>query len=234
VTVAGLVRGADRLLKQLPDSLDMAITTRIVRVVWTLIFALVIGTVFGPVSWYAHDHLDGLPGMLGDSAAVWLAIAFLAGWWATNPSTGALAGLLALGWSVVTYYAAQRTHGDWVEGTDAVQYWQVLAAVTGPVMGALGAAARTGSPRARGFALAAVGAAGLAEAVRGMRSGAGEVSLFGWEALVAVLLPLALTRHRKALVAAVCWLPVLTVLALPVLSLLLHSQHDGYLASLMR
>jgi hypothetical protein len=228
-----LVHGADRTLEQPAETLDMATATRVVRQVWTLTFALLLGTAFGPLSWYAHDHLPGLPGLLGDSAAAWLAVAFVAGWCATGRVTGALAGLLALGCAVVTYYAAQQSYGGWVEGTDAVQYWQVLAAVTGPVMGALGAAARTGHPPARGFALAAIGAAGLSEAVHGLRTGLSDGSPFVWEAAVAILLPLALTRHRKALVAALCWLPVLTALALPALSLLLHSQHDGHLASLM-
>jgi hypothetical protein len=200
-------------------------TSRPRHPLWTMMVAVLIGAVFGPASWYAHDHLTGLPRLLGDSAAAWLAVAFVAGWTARSVWSGALAGLLALGGSVLSYYAVQRGYGVWVESDGAVQYWKFLAAVTGPVLGGLGAAARTASPPVRGFALAAIGAAGLAEALHGYRSGVGDHPLYLWEAAVAVLVPVALARHWRAALATLGWLPVLTMLALPVLTVLLHAQH---------
>jgi Family of unknown function (DUF6518) len=197
--------------------------------VWTVLFALLLGMIAGPLSWYAHDHLSGAARLVGDSAAAWLAIAFLAGRPARSAFVGGTAGFLALGAAVLTYYATQRSYGAWVEREHAVEYWQMLAALTGPVFGALGALSRDPRPLLRGLAAAAMSAACCAEAVAGS---AGAVSapmreLYAGELLVGLVLLVVLCRQWRSLLVGLCWLPVLGILGVQLVTDLLHKQHSA-------
>jgi hypothetical protein len=204
------------------------------RAAWTAVFAVLLGAAAGPLSWYAHDHLSGAARLASDSAAAWLAVAFVAGLVARSRHGGAVAGFAALSLAVLTYYATQEAYGEWAEADRAVDYWQSLAAVTGPAFGALGAAARTADPMVRGLAAAAMSAACCAEAVIGYESALtdGMRHLYAWEGLLGLLALAVLSRGWRSLGAGLCWLVVLGAVGIPVMAALLHAQHDRSLPAL--
>ena len=199
------------------------------RAAWVVTFALLLGAVAGPLSWYAHDHLSGGARLLGDSAAAWLAIAFVAGRRARSVPGGAVAGFLALGTAVLAYYAVQQTYGTWTESETAVSYWQLLAAVTGPVAGGLGAASRLSRPLLRGLAVAAMSAAFCAEALTGYSGALSDATrdLYLREGLIGIAVLAVLCREWRSLLAGLCWLPVLSLAGMPLISTFLHAQHGG-------
>jgi hypothetical protein len=208
------------------------------RAASTVLFALLLGAVAGPLSWYAHDHMTGAARLAGDSAAAWLAIAFVAGRRSRSLIGGAVAGFLALGLTVATYYLAQASYGTWVESQRAVGYWQLVAALTGPVFGAAGAASRSAHPAVRGLAAAAMSAACCAEALIGY-GGAfpGTMqTLYLYEGVIGLVVLVVLCREWRGLLAGAAWLPALAFAGGRLVSAFLHAQHDpglpvtGYLS----
>jgi hypothetical protein len=232
-------RGAGRREDAAP-----ALAGRLWRGAWTVTFALGLGAVAGALSWYGHDRMYGGARLLGDSAAAWLAIAFVAGRQTRSVVGGALAGFLALGVAVLAYYAAQEAYAMWVESDRAIGYWQLLAAVTGPVFGSMGAASRAAmratpsvasgmastfsAPVLRGLAVAGMGAACCAEAIVGFRNAATDATqnFYLVEACIGVLGLLIVSRDRRALPVALVALPVFALVSVPLLDALVHAQHD--------
>ena len=107
-----------------------------------LLVAVVVGIALGVFSILADGIIPGrLFTLLGNITAPWAVAAFVVGYRATSPRQGAIAGTLALGVGVATYYAGTAVRG-YVTGELNV-VWTVVALVAGPVVGACGAAIST-------------------------------------------------------------------------------------------
>lgn len=83
-----------------------------------------------------------------NSGAVWAGSAFLAGWYVRTWMPAALAGPLALALAVVGYYVygiafGNRGHVGFEGLSESVRFWLVAAVVAGPVLGLVGASARS-------------------------------------------------------------------------------------------
>jgi hypothetical protein len=172
--------------------------------------ALIGGLVVGVGCWAAHEYLPGQAHLLGESAALWLAVAWLAGSRARRPAIGALAGLAAIIVTITAFYLALAGIAGRGEFPATMRFWYVAALVGGPVFGVFGWLRRTRSSVRRGLSAAALGAAFLAEAAifaRHIPIAASDALIA--EAAVGLLLPFALSRRWRDAAAAAGWLPIL-------------------------
>jgi hypothetical protein len=134
-----------------------------------LLAAVALGVVLGLFSWWG-DRLPPEPGgatavviTLGSLPGPWLVVAFTAGAISGRARSGALAGLLALGAAVATYYVVRTpSEGSFFGGVFIA--WLVVAALAGPVFGLAGGAWRTARRRWSTAGVALLGGALLGEA----------------------------------------------------------------------
>lgn len=118
-----------------------------VRVLW----AVVLGLGMGLFSVLADGVVRWRPvTMLGNIVSPWVLVAFGAGRWARSRGSGAVAGMLALGSGVASYYLVQAMRFTFGSGEPVTAYlfdagnliWVVAAVTVGPVMGLAGAMTR--------------------------------------------------------------------------------------------
>lgn len=173
---------------------------------WTV--ALAGGTVVGVASWAAHEYLPAGADLLGNSAALWLAVSWAAGSRSRRPAHGALVGAVALLVTVTAFYAALHAVAGRGDFASTVGFWYVASLAGGPVFGLFGWLRATGRPVWRGLSAAAIGAAFLAEAAVYARQPAGLHTALTVEVVVGLVTPFALARSRRDAAATLGWLPV--------------------------
>lgn len=140
---------------------------------------------------------------LVNAVSPWLTTAFAAGALQRRLPTATWAGLAATLMQVIGYYATAEARGFGVN-LEWVAMWAVCAIVGGPLFGAAGHAWRRGRPS--GLGAAALVAAWASEAVIAYQLRLGYTSsavLFG---VIAVVLALALGRHRAQYGRMAAWL----------------------------
>jgi hypothetical protein len=160
------------------------------------------GLAIGAVSVAPYSYAAGPLHILGNSAAIWLLVAFIAGAVAGRQRRGAAAGAVTLcavvlGWAVTM----QVVFSD-IGLSRFTAFWLGAALVGGPVFGGLGAVWQRGSDTWRGVAAAAVGAAFVAEAAmfQAMWQGWLAWQVIG-EAAAGLLIGVLLARRRRPLLA---------------------------------
>jgi Family of unknown function (DUF6518) len=173
--------------------------------------AVAAGLVAGALSVLPYEGTSGTLHLLGNSAALWLLLAFGLGTVAGSRSGAALAGLAVLLAVVCGFYLVLHLlyPGDGF-GRVAL-FWLIMAAIGGPVYGTLGAIWRAGPDAARGVTAAAVGAAFLAEAVLFTQTLPVQVA----EGALGIGLAAGLARRRRrSVLFAACAFPVLVLAGL--------------------
>jgi hypothetical protein len=172
---------------------------------WLWPTTIAAGLVIGALSVLPYAYVTGPLHVLGNSAAVWLLIAFFVGILAGSPRRGAVGGAVTL-LAVVTgfFVAMQLLYPADSFGRTAV-FWLVAAVIGGPVFGWFGALWHRGDVP-RGVTSAAMGAAFVAEALL-FPAGPSLRHVLG-EGLFGVLLTLGLARGRRPLIAALCAFPI--------------------------
>jgi hypothetical protein len=167
--------------------------------------ALAGGALLGTLTLLAHEHLPPGPDLLGNSAAIWAAFAFVAGRRARAAGAGAAAGAVALVTTAFAYYIALRLLTPRGEAPHVERFWVAAAVLGGPLYGLLGALSARTRVTWRTFATAVLGATFVAEAVGLSRLG-GWRPFFVVEVAVGLVLPFALARSRRDAVATLGWL----------------------------
>jgi hypothetical protein len=160
------------------------------------------GAVLGAASVLPYSYAAGPLHILGNSAAIWLLFAFVAGILAVRPGRGAVAGVvmlcaLVLGWAVTMQLVFAGVGLSRFAG-----FWLVAASVGGPAFGWFGGLWRRGGDTGRGVAAAAVGAAFVTDAAMF------QTTWQGWQAwqvigetVAGLVLGVLLARGRRQLVA---------------------------------
>jgi hypothetical protein len=147
----------------------------------------------------------------------WLLLAFWLGTRARRVRDAVVAGGLALGIAVLTYYAFTPLYDPPAEIEQVPRLagiWTAIAAVAGGGFGAAGGVWRLKAGRVRAAAVAVIGAAMAGEAlVQYVRRGRSGEFLDGMEFAIGVLLPLLLLADVEERRTAYLVLLALTVLA---------------------
>jgi hypothetical protein len=190
---------------QQPDS-ETGIRHRPGARLW--VFAIAASLAVGVASVYPYVYISGPAHIIGNSAAIWLLIAFFIGTAAGSPARGAAAGTAALIAMVLGFYAGVHVLYPADDLRSVVVFWLGAALVGGAVFGWCGDWWRSDSARAEGVTAAVVGATFLAEAWFFFRQDGGWVDLV-LEALAGAVLTFFLARGRRQRIIALCTLPVL-------------------------
>jgi hypothetical protein len=171
---------------------------------------VVAGLLVGIASLLAHEYLPPGPDLLGNSAAIWLALAFFAGFRARSAETAVAAGTLFLVTTLVTFYVMLPVLFGRADFPAVERFWLIAALVGGPVYGGLGWLARAERAVLRGLAAAALGAVFVSEAVAYGSTPVARWSLVA-EAAFGLLVPLAFVRTRAQAAATLAWFPAFLV-----------------------
>jgi hypothetical protein len=172
---------------------------------WALVSAPVLGVLVGTLTLLAHEHLPHGIDLLGNSAALWAAVAFLAGRRARTPGAGALAGGLALIATAVAYYAALWLFAGRGDDPHVERIWLTAAVVAGPVYGLLGAWSAQSRAPWHAVAAAVLGATFAGEAIALSRID-GVRPVLVVELWFGLMLPFAFARTRAEAEAILGWL----------------------------
>jgi Family of unknown function (DUF6518) len=169
---------------------------------WPLVVAA--GAIFGAASIYPYYFVPGPAHILGNSAAIWLLLAFLIGIVAGRPLRSAVAGTMLLVALVATFFAISHLLYSSVHVARLTVFWLCTALIGGPFFGLSGAAWRSGDPLWRGVTAALVGSAFVSEAIAFQGSeGIGRLL----EVLLGVALTILLTSGRRQRLVALCTFP---------------------------
>jgi hypothetical protein len=171
---------------------------------WLWPLALFAGVTFGAASIYPYYFVPGPAHILGNSAAIWLLLAFAIGAVAGRPLRGAAAGTLLLVALVVTFFTIAHVLYSGEHVARLTMFWLGMAIVGGPIFGLSGAAWRSGDPQWRGITAALMGSAFVTEAIafQGNEGIGRDV-----EVLLGVALALVLATGRRERLVALCALP---------------------------
>jgi hypothetical protein len=167
----------------------VVITQRPGRRPWDrlIVTSAVVGLVFGPLDLAGQVHTPYPYANLFNSPAVWAALAYVVGRWATELTQAAVGAVVALVVAVEAYYVADvffrgaNTSNLW--STTAV-VWLALGVGGGVVFGLAGALSRRAPSWTAAIAAATLPAVFLAEAARSARTDFGGP---GWVALLVVV-----------------------------------------------
>ena len=127
--------------------------------------AMAVGAIWGTTCAWGDTKDSKFIQSATNLAGPWLVLAFLVGWCAKSPRSGAVSGLLVLATSVIAYYIAQA-FGLRVANTRGVLVgvlWFPIASAAGAVLGGLGRIARGTNSRYRATAALVFGGALVAE-----------------------------------------------------------------------
>jgi hypothetical protein len=169
---------------------------------WLWPLAACAGLVIGAVSVAPYSYAAGPLHILGNSAAIWLLVAFIAGALAGRQGRDAAAGVVTLCALVLGWAVTMQLLFSGVGLSRFAEFWLGAALVGGPVFGWLGGLWRRGSDIGRGVAAAAVGAAFVTEAAMF------QAGFEGWrtwqvigEVAAGLVLGVVLARRRRQLLA---------------------------------
>jgi len=198
-------------------------TARVDQRWWLWTVTALVGLAVGTASVFPYVHTAGPLHFLGNSAALWLLIAFAVGVLAHNPRRGAIAGTVLLVATVVAFFVTYKLLFPDNHVGRVAAFWLSTALVGGAVFGLAGGVWRDGDPNRRGVTAAIVGGAFIAEAISFQAVG-GE--LWRWlEIVVGVALCLLLATGRRARLVAMCALPACVALGLLGWVVTKHAMH---------
>jgi Family of unknown function (DUF6518) len=132
---------------------------------WLWPLVVTAGAVVGAASTYPYYFVPGPAHILGNSAAIWLLLAFVSGVAASRPIRGAVAGTLLLVALVVTFFAISHLIYSVEHVARLTMFWLCTALVGGPIFGLSGAVWRGGDAVWRGVTAALVGSTFVSEAI---------------------------------------------------------------------
>lgn len=177
---------------------------RIGRTPWLWPLAVAAGVTFGAASIYPYYFVPGPAHILGNSAAIWLLLAFVIGIAAGSRLRGAVAGTLLLVALVVTFFTISHLLYSGEHVARLTMFWLGMALVGGPIFGLSGAAWQGGDPRWRGITAALMGSAFVTEAIAFQgNEGIGRYV----ELLLGIALAIVLATGRRERLVALCAFP---------------------------
>lgn len=174
---------------------------------WTV--ALAGGFLLGALGWVAREYFSGGAAMLGDSAALWLALSWFVGSRESRAWRGAAMGWVALVATVTGYYLALLLVAHRGDYPATVVFWYAAALVGGPAFGFFGWLSRTGSSVLRAFSAAALGGAFIAEATSYATFGVYPRVMLALEVVVGLVLAGCLVRSWRGLASSAACLVAL-------------------------
>lgn len=173
--------------------------------------AAVGGLVLGVVTQLGQSVLPEGLGQLANSISPWLSVAFAVGAFQSRPRNAAAAGLIALAFALVGYYALVFVRFGYTGASSSLIFWTIGAVFGGLVVGPAGWFWRYGAKWTGTTGVAVLGGAWVVEAaylamVLSMR----EISLV--YALIGLAVPLILRRTWRGRLLA--WAAMLPIVAL--------------------
>lgn len=194
-----------------------------------LALIIAIGLATGVLTQFGQSVLPTGWSQVANAISPWLFVAFLAGAVMPDARWAIVAGIGALVFALIGYYAMTEVRYGIGAGTGSLVRWGVGAIVGGPVFGLAGHAWRTGPPRRRAFALGLLAAVAVAEGLYNARI-LGYTEIGVAFILAGLLVPLVLGRSREDRIGG--YLAAIPALGLGALGYVAFIWFDGIAAAI--